>query len=140
MSDNEETVELSLDRYNELIDTEYLANSLFIAGVDNWEGYDEAIRVYNQFQSGEAEAQKVSDIDRDSLGTFRDYALKVEGVDLSNPAEADAVFTAAKDNGNGEGRNLLSELYTFFKQTGSDRLGLSESELELWEKHVSQGD
>tara|TARA_Y100000034_G_C6774857_1_gene345900 strand:+ start:106 stop:534 length:429 start_codon:yes stop_codon:yes gene_type:complete len=140
MSDNEETVELSLDRYNELIDAEYLASSLCIAGVNNWGGYDEAIRIYKQFQSGEVVAHKFENFDGFSSQSFRDYATSVEGVDLSNPPEADAVFTAAMDNGASieEGyQGLLFAIYQHYKSHGNT-LGLSESELELWENYPSE--
>ena len=39
----EKTITISLERYEELINTEKLMRALEGAGVDNWEGYDIAI-------------------------------------------------------------------------------------------------
>ena len=36
-------VEISPERYQELLDAERLLNALEAAGVDNWEGYDAAV-------------------------------------------------------------------------------------------------
>lgn len=38
----DENITISVKRYNELVEAEAFLNRLFAAGVDNWEGYDEA--------------------------------------------------------------------------------------------------
>lgn len=37
------TVEITKERYDELIKCEGILNALYAAGVDNWEGYDFAM-------------------------------------------------------------------------------------------------
>lgn len=40
---SEDTITISKEEYNELIDDQNLLNALRSAGVDNWEGYDYAL-------------------------------------------------------------------------------------------------
>ena len=40
------TVTISVEEYNELLDDAEFLNALRMAGVDNWDGYDEAIDIY----------------------------------------------------------------------------------------------
>ena len=40
---NESTIEITIERYNELRFAECILNALQAAGVDNWEGYADAI-------------------------------------------------------------------------------------------------
>lgn len=40
---NRETVELSIEEYEELLEAEALLMALFAAGVDSWEGYEQAL-------------------------------------------------------------------------------------------------
>ena len=43
-----QTVTISLDEYNKLIEDSKLLDALFAAGVDNWEGYEEAKNLLEQ--------------------------------------------------------------------------------------------
>lgn len=45
------TIEIDVDRYNELIDAEDMLSSLQGAGVDNWQGYEDAMEIYNDIKS-----------------------------------------------------------------------------------------
>ena len=40
------TVTISIEEYNDLLDDAEFLNALRMAGVDNWDGYDEAINIY----------------------------------------------------------------------------------------------
>lgn len=40
------TVTISIEEYNDLLDDAEFLNALRMAGVDNWDGYDEAIDIY----------------------------------------------------------------------------------------------
>ena len=40
------TVTISVEEYNDLLDDAEFLNALRMAGVDNWDGYDEAINIY----------------------------------------------------------------------------------------------
>lgn len=40
------TITISVEEYNELLDDAEFLNALRMAGVDNWDGYDEAIDIY----------------------------------------------------------------------------------------------
>ena len=40
------TVTISVEEYEELIDDAEFLRALRMAGVDNWDGYDEAINIY----------------------------------------------------------------------------------------------
>lgn len=42
---HESTIEISIYRYNQLIDNEKFLNALRAAGVDNWVGYDFALEI-----------------------------------------------------------------------------------------------
>ena len=39
----EDTITISVERYNELIRSENILNALYAGGVDNWEWYEEAL-------------------------------------------------------------------------------------------------
>jgi hypothetical protein len=39
----EDTITISVERYNELIRSEKILNALYAGGVDNWEWYEEAL-------------------------------------------------------------------------------------------------
>ena len=39
----EDTIIISVERYNELIRSEKILNALYAGGVDNWEWYEEAL-------------------------------------------------------------------------------------------------
>lgn len=43
-----EMVEIPLSVYNDLVDDQKLLDALRAAGVDNWQGWDDAIEIYNQ--------------------------------------------------------------------------------------------
>lgn len=43
-----ETITISLEEYNELMDTQLVMYALEAAGVDSWEGYDLAMEIYNE--------------------------------------------------------------------------------------------
>ena len=155
MTNNEETVTISKELYDELIDSQHLVAAFYIASADSLEhykGFDEVMRVYKQFQSGEAVLNRTTDCDSSEASTFKSVVLNakaVEGIDLSNPAEADKLFTEATANGRDTtGRNILTELYCFKrgshrghdKETENSRLGLNESELEAWEAYIGECD
>ena len=40
------TVTISVEEYEELIDDAEFLRALRMAGIDNWDGYDEAINIY----------------------------------------------------------------------------------------------
>ena len=40
-----EKIEIDKEKYNELIEDQKFLQALFLAGVDNWEGYEEAQRI-----------------------------------------------------------------------------------------------
>ena len=40
------TVTIPEEEYNDLLDDAEFLNALRMAGVDNWDGYDEAINIY----------------------------------------------------------------------------------------------
>lgn len=40
------TITISVEEYNELLDDAEFLNALRMAGVDNWDGYDDAIDIY----------------------------------------------------------------------------------------------
>lgn len=40
------TIKLTVDRYNELLEAEEMLEALEACGVDNWEGYDEALDMF----------------------------------------------------------------------------------------------
>lgn len=42
------TVTMPIDRYEKLIESEDRLRALQWAGVDNWDGYDFAMEIYNQ--------------------------------------------------------------------------------------------
>ncbi len=44
----EDKVVLSLKEYEELIDDSKFLRALIMAGVDNWEGHDYAVDLYNE--------------------------------------------------------------------------------------------
>lgn len=44
----EEMIYISKERYEELLDAENLLDALQCAGVDNWEGYDYAMELYEE--------------------------------------------------------------------------------------------
>lgn len=44
-------VSISLEEYAELQDAAAMLSALHAAGVDNWEGYSEAITIYEEEQS-----------------------------------------------------------------------------------------
>ena len=48
-----ETVTISKKEYESLQDRAMFLDCLQIAGVDNWEGYDEANEIYGQMKAGE---------------------------------------------------------------------------------------
>lgn len=48
---NTETVTISVDEYDKLIEDSYWLAALEAAGVDNWEGYDEARQIFNEWAS-----------------------------------------------------------------------------------------
>lgn len=41
-AENNETITISLKKYNQLVSDSLFLNALMAAGVDNWEGYSEA--------------------------------------------------------------------------------------------------
>jgi len=45
-----EQITISIERYNELVDSERMLTALQNAGVDNWDGYDYAIELYQQWE------------------------------------------------------------------------------------------
>lgn len=45
MTDKVDCVVLDMDRYNELLEIETLLNTLYAAGVANWDGYEMACGV-----------------------------------------------------------------------------------------------
>lgn len=49
------TVTISQKAYKELIDDQDFLQCLIDAGVDNWEGYDEAVDAYNSLGGDEEE-------------------------------------------------------------------------------------
>jgi hypothetical protein len=50
----EETITISLERYNELLDHEAWVSALEAAGVDNWTGYDEACDILREYNGEES--------------------------------------------------------------------------------------
>ena len=53
MEEIEEMVEISVEEYNDLIDDSIMLMALNAAGVDNWQGYDDAIEIYNEMSEEE---------------------------------------------------------------------------------------
>lgn len=45
-SNDEERISISITRYKQLMDDARFYQCLQMAGVDNWEGYDEAVELY----------------------------------------------------------------------------------------------
>lgn len=43
-------VSITLERYVELLDKELQLDALECAGVDNWEGFDDAMEIYNEWK------------------------------------------------------------------------------------------
>ena len=43
----DETITITKKEYEELLDSEWMLNCLESAGVDNWNGYEYAIKEYN---------------------------------------------------------------------------------------------
>ena len=41
-----QTITIFIEEYNDLLDDAEFLNALRMAGVDNWDGYDEAIDIY----------------------------------------------------------------------------------------------
>ena len=50
MDDDRSTVEITTKEYEELIKDQYLLICLQSAGVDNWDGYDEAIINFEEYE------------------------------------------------------------------------------------------
>lgn len=48
MSEGTETVSITLAEYKELVDDSLFLGCLRAAGVDNWEGYEQACEVYRE--------------------------------------------------------------------------------------------
>lgn len=44
----QETIEISLDRFEELLESEKVLNTLIAAGVDNWSGYSFALELMDE--------------------------------------------------------------------------------------------
>lgn len=44
----QETIEISLDRFEELLDSERFLGTLIAAGVDNWDGYGFALEMLEE--------------------------------------------------------------------------------------------
>lgn len=44
------TITISIDEYHRLLDQDMWVNALDAAGVDNWEGYDEAVSILNEWK------------------------------------------------------------------------------------------
>lgn len=44
------TVTISVEEYEELIESQVWEQALQQAGVDNWDGYDEAIQIYQELK------------------------------------------------------------------------------------------
>ena len=42
-----DVIEILADEYNRLIDKAVMLDALFACGVDNWEGWDDAMDIYN---------------------------------------------------------------------------------------------
>ena len=42
-----ETITISVEDYNELVSDSNFLSALMAAGVDNWDGYDYAVEIYN---------------------------------------------------------------------------------------------
>lgn len=47
------TVTIQESEWNSLVDDSYLLSALRSAGVDNWEGWDDAIEIFNSFVEDE---------------------------------------------------------------------------------------
>ena len=43
-------VSITLERYVELLDKELQLDALECVGVDNWEGFDDAMKMYNEWK------------------------------------------------------------------------------------------
>lgn len=52
---NFQTVTISVNRYEELIKTERLLECLYATGLDNWDGYDYAIDMFEDESKSENE-------------------------------------------------------------------------------------
>jgi hypothetical protein len=46
--ENEDNITITVAKYEELKDDALLLSCLFAAGVDNWQGYDDAIEMYHE--------------------------------------------------------------------------------------------
>jgi len=50
---NEQTVTISVAEYEELLDAAMWEEAFRSAGVDNWDGYDDAMTIYRDIKSDE---------------------------------------------------------------------------------------
>lgn len=48
MQTNKETIEVNIDHYHALVEDSRLLRALEATGVDNWEGYDYAMEIYQE--------------------------------------------------------------------------------------------
>ena len=53
MSKKKEMVTISKEEYESLLDSELQLSCLEACGVDNWEGYDDAMEMYNEDEDEE---------------------------------------------------------------------------------------
>ena len=64
------TVEIPEYRYKDLLHAEMMLSCLESAGVDNWEGYEEAMTVYDEMMNKEDENAKEDSKDDGQLTLF----------------------------------------------------------------------
>ena len=49
-----EIITISVEHYDEILDDVRFLNALRAAGVDNWDGYDYALEIYNEEENNDA--------------------------------------------------------------------------------------
>lgn len=54
------SVTISLAEYEELLESDAMLNALTAAGVDNWDGYDEAISIYDEYNNSADEPKTIN--------------------------------------------------------------------------------
>ena len=49
-----DTITIPVEHYDEILDDVRFLNALRAAGVDNWDGYDYALEIYNEEENNDA--------------------------------------------------------------------------------------
>jgi len=60
-------ITISIEKYDELLRDSYFLSALRDAGVDNWDGYDEARSIFQEYLEMEAKLGKVLEAEVDKV-------------------------------------------------------------------------